>query len=103
MKHCLSLMFVFLVKLSVGQTNLEQFLAHPTESNFTASLDGKNIAWTINDAGKRNVMIKTGTEIPRMLTDYQQDDGQEIAQLEFSPNGTKWLFVGGGEGNHKAT
>src|SRR5882762_1130498 len=101
MKHCLSLMFVFLAKLSVGQTNLEQFLAHPTESNFVSSPDGKNIAWTINDAGKRNVMIKTGTELPRMLTDYQQDDGQEISQLVFSPNGTKVIFVRGGGANQK--
>ena len=94
-------MFVFIVKLALAQTNLEQFLAHPTESNFVASTDGKNIAWTINDAGRRNVMIKTGTELPRMLTDYQQDDGQEISQLAFSPNGTKVLFVRGGEANQK--
>src|SRR4249920_767280 len=101
MKNCLPLLFVFLVKLSMAQTNLEQFLAHPTESNFASSTDGKNIAWTINDAGKRNVMIKTGTELPRMLTDYQQDDGQEISQLAFSPNGTKLLFVRGGSANAK--
>ncbi len=94
-------LFLFLVKASLAQTNLEQFLAHPTESNFAASADGKNIAWIINDGGKRNVMIKTGTELPRMLTDYQQDDGQEISQLAFSPNGTKVLFVRGGGANQK--
>ena len=101
MKNCISLLLVFLVNLSMAQTNLEQFLGHPAESNFVSSVDGKNIAWTINDAGKRNVMIKTGTELPRMLTDYQQDDGQEISQLAFSPNGTKLLFVRGGVANTK--
>jgi dipeptidyl aminopeptidase/acylaminoacyl peptidase len=85
----------------MAQTNLEQFLTHPTESNFVSSTDGKNIAWTINDAGKRNVMIKTGSELPRMLTDYQQDDGQEISQLAFSPNGTKLIFVRGDGANQK--
>ena len=101
MKNYLSIALVFLLKLSTAQTNLEQFLGHPTESNFVSSADGKNIAWTINDAGKRNVMIKTGNDLPRMLTDYQQDDGQEISQLAFSPNGTKLVFVRGGGANQK--
>ena len=101
MKNCILPLLVVLVKLSIAQTNLEQFLNHPTESNFVSSADGKNIAWTINDAGKRNIMIKTGTELPRMLTDYQQDDGQEISQLAFSPNGTKLIFVRGGGANSK--
>ncbi len=101
MKNSMLLFLVFLVNLSIAQTNLEQFFNHPTESNLVSSADGKNIAWTINDAGKRNVMIKTGTELPRMLTDYTQDDGQEISQLAFSPNGTKLLFVRGGTANAK--
>src|SRR6185369_8609828 len=101
MKYCIPFLFMFLIKLSIAQTNLEQFLGHPTESNFVSSADGKNIAWVINDAGKRNIMIRTGSELPRMLTDYQQDDGQEISQLVFSPNGTKLLFVRGGEANQK--
>ncbi len=101
MKNCILILFVFLAKVSIAQTNLEQFLNHPTESNFVSSSDGKNIAWTINDAGKRNVMIKTGSDLPRMLTDYQQDDGQEISQLAFSPNGTKLVFVRGGGANQK--
>src|SRR5882724_12933017 len=95
-------LLVILLSLTFGLTsgqNLEQFLSHPIESNFASSADGKNIAWVINDHGKRNVMIRIGTELPKLFTDYQQDDGQEISQLAFSPNGTKLIFVRGGGAN----
>jgi dipeptidyl aminopeptidase/acylaminoacyl peptidase len=82
-----------------AQHTLELFLSHPIESGFATSVDGKNIAWVINDHGKRNILVKTGVEQPRLLTDFQQDDGQEISELVFSPNGTKLLFVRGGAAN----
>jgi dipeptidyl aminopeptidase/acylaminoacyl peptidase len=92
--------FVFLFSgQGFCQTALEQFMSHPMESSFASSADGKNIAWVINDHGKRNIMIKLGTELPKPFTDYQQDDGQEISQLVFSPNGLKLLFVRGGGPN----
>ena len=100
MKNLITLLLLMLVVCAhAQQTDLEQFLSHPIESGFTSSSDGKNIAWVINDHGKRNIIIKTGFEVPRFLTDYQQDDGQEISQLIFTPNGTKLLFVRGGGAN----
>ncbi|MCE2957501.1 MAG: prolyl oligopeptidase family serine peptidase [Bacteroidota bacterium] len=98
MKNALYLFFLITTSV-LGQSALEQFISHPIESNFAASVDGKNIAWVINDHGKRNIMIKIGSELPKMFTDYQQDDGQEISQLVFSPNGLKLLFVRGGAPN----
>lgn len=80
---------------------LERFISHPFESGFAASADGKNLAWVINDHGKRNIVVKMGNDIPRPLTNYTQDDGQEISQLVFSPNGTILLFVRGGGGNRQ--
>src|SRR5258706_6716588 len=101
MQKVMLMFLVFLMKGALAQTSLEQFVSDSSESNFATSVDGKNIAWVINDQGKRNVMIRTGTELPRMLTDYQQDDGQEISHLVFSPNGTKLIFVKGGGANPK--
>lgn len=93
------LLLLFTSSMVFAQTDLELFLSHPTESEFAASSDGKNIAWVINDHGKRNILVKAGTELPRPLTDYQLDDGQELRQLIFSPNGTKLLYVRGSEAN----
>jgi dipeptidyl aminopeptidase/acylaminoacyl peptidase len=78
---------------------LERFLSHPIESAFASSADGRNIAWVINDHGKRNIVVKMGNELPKQLTTYTQDDGQEISQIAFSPNGTIILYVRGGGAN----
>lgn len=99
MSRFILLFLLFTSSTVFAQTDLELFLSHPTESEFAASSDGKNIAWVINDHGKRNIMVKAGTELPRSLTDYQLDDGQELRQLVFSPNGTKLLYVRGSEAN----
>lgn len=98
MRLVATLFFSLAIRLTVAQT-LEQFLSHPVESSFASSADGKNIAWVINDHGKRNVMIKVGSEIPKLFTDFQLDDGQEIHHLVFSPNGTKLVFVRGSAAN----
>jgi dipeptidyl aminopeptidase/acylaminoacyl peptidase len=94
MKNVFAFLLLLIAVTSYSQT-LEQFMSHPIESNLAVSQDGKNIAWVINDHGKRNILVKTGTDLPRLLTDYQLDDGQEISQLVFSPNGTKLLYVRG--------
>ena len=99
MKSIVLLSLLLISSFCRAQTDLEQFLSHPIESGFAASADGKNIAWVINDHGKRNIVIKTGFDVPRFLTDYQQDDGQEISQLTFTPNGSKLLYVRGGSAN----
>lgn len=97
MKNLIALLL--LVATNTYAQPLEQFLSHLIESNFASSSDGKSIAWVINDHGKRNILVKTGTDLPRFLTDYQLDDGQEISQLVFSPNGTKLLYVRGSGAN----
>lgn len=74
-------------------------MSHPIEYNLATSPDGKHIAWVINDHGKRNILAKSGTDLPRLLTEYQLDDGQELSNLTFSPNGTKLLYVRGSGGN----
>lgn len=74
---------------------LEKFISHPIESGFSSSADGRNVAWVINDHGKRNIVVKMGNDLPKLLTNYSQDDGQEISQIRFSPNGTIILFVRG--------
>lgn len=92
-------LFFYIISQTVLAQGLERFFSHPFESEMTASADGKNVAWVINDQGKRNVLLKTGNELPRVITNYEQDDGQEISQLAFSPNGTKLIFVRGGSAN----
>jgi dipeptidyl aminopeptidase/acylaminoacyl peptidase len=100
MKKLLFIALLLEIGICSAQNSIEQFLSYPTESNFASSRDAKNLAWVINDHGKRNIIVKLATSPPRMLTAYDQDDGQEIYQLVFSPDATKLVFVRGGAPNN---
>lgn len=99
MKNTLIFVFGLIASNAYAQALLEQFMSHPVESAFAASPNGKSFAWVVQDHGRRNIMMKSGDDAVRSLTDFQQDDGQEISNLVFSPNGTKLLFVRGGAAN----
>ena len=68
----------------------------PTELN--AATTGASITWAMDEEGRRNVYAATGPNfIPRLLTDFSTDDGQEISSLSVSDNGQWVVFVRGGD------
>ncbi len=76
---------------------LEQFLSHPVSSGLVYSANGQ-LAWIVNDRGKRNIFIRSnGTT--QQLTQYAEDDGQELSNLLFSSNGNLLVYVRGGAAN----
>ncbi|HSF54550.1 MAG TPA: hypothetical protein VLA71_12395, partial [Algoriphagus sp.] len=86
---------------------MEQVGKFSFPSELTSSPTGEKIAWAMNEQGKRNVYFAKGPDFrPENLTGFDEDDGQEISSLQFSPDG-KWLaFVRGGDhggGNASST
>src|SRR5215470_19430064 len=79
---------------------LEQVLSSPFPSDLVASPAGERIAWVFNAQGKRNVWVGEGPNFKaRQLTQYNEDDGQELTNLSFTRDG-KWLvYVRGGNAN----
>jgi dipeptidyl aminopeptidase/acylaminoacyl peptidase len=78
--------------------SLEQVMSAPFPSELTAAPKGGSVAWVLNEHGARNVWIAdTPTYSGRRLTNYRQDDGQEIAELTWTPDGRFILFVRGGD------
>lgn len=77
---------------------LEQFLSHPISSNLAVSRDGNQLAWVINDHGRRNIYLNKGGTTSK-LTNYADDDGQEIGSLLFSNDGNTLIYVRGGATN----
>src|SRR5216684_7332018 len=68
--------------------SLEQVMSSPFPSELTVSKRGDKVAWAFDAEGKRNVWIaEAPTFAGRQLTHYDNDDGQELADLLFSPNG----------------
>jgi dipeptidyl aminopeptidase/acylaminoacyl peptidase len=77
---------------------LEQVLSYPYPSALVTAENGEHLAWVINLRGVRNVWVADGpTFKPRQITHFNQDDGQEITQLTFSPSGNALVFVRGGD------
>jgi len=74
------------------------FKKYPFPTELNAASTGASITWALDEEGRRNVYAATGpTYIPRMLTDFSTDDGQEISSLSVSDNGQWVVFVRGGD------
>ncbi len=70
----------------------------PFPNELTGAATGSRIAWAFNEEGKRNVYVAEGPDFkPRKLTNYNQDDGQEISSLSVSDEGKWVVFVRGGD------
>ena len=79
---------------------LEQVLSSPFPSGLVASPGGDKIAWAFNHQGKRNIWIGEAPSFrARQLTRYTDDDGQELTDLVFSPDGSWLAYVRGGAPN----
>src|SRR5262245_33860410 len=84
------------------QVTIDGLLSAPFPSEIEAAPAGRRVAWVQNDRGSRNVWIATAPEFEaRRATAFSGDDGQEIANLVWSPDGKTVVFVRGGEPNRQ--
>lgn len=78
--------------------SLESIKSYPFPTELTSSAQGSRIAWSFDEQGKRNVYVAQGPDfMPRKLTSFTQDDGQEITSLSISDDGQWIAFVRGGD------
>src|SRR5438309_5501956 len=89
---------LFATSLALGNGfTLEQVLSSPFPSDLIASKTGDRLAWVFDYLGKRNIWIAEAPSFKgRQLTRYDKDDGQEITEAVFSPDGNWISFVHGG-------
>jgi len=77
---------------------MAQMLHYPYATGLVSAGQGDAIAWVRNLAGVRNIWFAHGPEFaPVQLTHYTEDDGQEITQLTFAPDGSRLVYVRGGD------
>jgi len=104
---CLSLAWLFVLPL-LGQAStsaaraadfsLAQALDYPYVDQLAAAEQADAIAWVSNIDGVRNIWVARGPNFsPMQVTRYTEDDGQELTQLTFSPDGSRLVFVRGGD------
>ena len=79
---------------------LEQVMSAPFPSDLVVAAHVARFAWEQDDRGMRNIWVAAGPASQgRQITHYVQDDGQELASLQFTPNGTSIVYVRGGAPN----
>ena len=88
--------------LQAQQPTLEQILGYSFPTELTASETSGMVAWVENAEGVRNIYYATGPGyLPVQLTRYTADDGQDLSQLRFGPEGKTIWFVRGGSANRQ--
>ncbi|HET7674431.1 MAG TPA: prolyl oligopeptidase family serine peptidase [Gammaproteobacteria bacterium] len=81
-----------------GAFTITQVLGYPYPVSLAASERGDRIAWVIDQRGVRNIWVAEAPDFkPRQVTGYESDDGQELTQLTFSPDGHYLVYVRGGD------
>jgi len=83
---------------AAGGFSLDQVTSYPFPGELGAAAQADRIAWTLNESGVRNVYVAEGPAYtPRRLTNYTQDDGQELTSVQLSPDGRYVVYVRGGD------
>ncbi len=97
---CLALL---LSGLSFAQSfTLEQIMSSPFPENMTAAPAGARFAWTHNHEGRRSIWVANGPNFAgKAIISYNEDDGQELGSLSFSPDGNLLAYVRGGGANRQ--
>lgn len=84
--------------IAAAPVTLEEVRSYAFPNELAAATTGSRIAWASNDRGQRNIWVAEGPEfVPRRLTSYMQDDGQELTSVSISRDGKYIVYVRGGD------
>ncbi len=92
--------WLLFTQLQAQPPGLADFLSMPFPTNLVAAPQGKAIAWVFNKEGERNIYYAAAPQFEVIrLTSFEGDEGVEISQLQFSPDGQQLYFVYGNGNN----
>ena len=95
--------FLPVVCLAQGFT-IEQVLSAPFPSGLTSSSHTPRVAWIFDNKGERNIWVADAPDfVPRQVTHYTGDEGQQIASVRLSPDGKTIAYARGTELNREGT
>jgi len=101
----------FLIAVAAARVNssstaagftIQQALSAPFASQLNAAPAKGRLAWVLNTQGRRNLWIaepagQDNTYTARQLTHYSEDDGQDLGDLAWAPDGDTLAYVRGGD------
>jgi dipeptidyl aminopeptidase/acylaminoacyl peptidase len=99
-----TLLFAAAATAAQGPFTLEQVMSSPFPADLVASPAGGRLAWVFNARGARNVWVAeqdgVGRYRARPLTSYDEDDGQDVGELAWTPDGRSIVYTRGGDFEH---
>ena len=86
------------VAAEVANFTLPRAMDFPFPCDLVTDRAGNRMAWVRIVGGERNIWVADGPgATPRQVTQFKGDEGVEITQLTFSPDGKSLVFVRGGD------
>lgn len=76
---------------------LQEVLSAPYASSLTAAPVGVRFAWVEHSEGRHNLWLCGANEAAHAVTQYTDDDAQDLSGLAWSPDGAQIAFVRGAE------
>ncbi|MDP9230663.1 MAG: prolyl oligopeptidase family serine peptidase, partial [Bacteroidota bacterium] len=96
------IVFLFAANNSFSQITINDLLSAPFPTELKSDLNGNTIAWVFNNKGSRNIYVAEAPDFSvKQITSYSGDDGIDITNLKFTPDGNKIVFVRGNSANGK--
>jgi dipeptidyl aminopeptidase/acylaminoacyl peptidase len=96
-----ALMLPLSLAAQTGSFTLEQALSAPFASNLSPAPHLNRFVWVEDEQGKRNLWVaepdSSGKYQSKRLTAYLEDDGQEIDEIEWTPDAENLIYVRGGD------
>jgi dipeptidyl aminopeptidase/acylaminoacyl peptidase len=84
--------------------SIEQVLSAPFPSALTTAAHAPRVAWVFDHKGERNIWVADAPDfVPRQVTHYKGDDGQQIASVRLTPDGKTIVYARGSEVNKEGT
>src|SRR6266516_3058560 len=85
-----------------GSFTLDQVMSPPFPDELVAAPRGGAVAWVFNARGARNIWVAAPPDYRgKAVTSYPEDDGQELTDLRWTPDGRAIVYVRGGGPNGK--
>jgi len=92
------LVLLLVAALLAGANSIEQYLSAPFASELSAAPGGGRVAWVVNERGARNLWVASAPEWKgRRLTNYTEDDGQDLGEVRWSADGRTLVYTRGGD------
>src|SRR5881398_2130899 len=83
---------------------IEQVLSVPFPYGLTSASHAPRVAWVFDNRGERNIWVADAPDfVPRQLTHYKGDEGQQIASVRLTPDGKTVVYARGSEVNKEST